>query len=112
MHQQLAIHFAIQKIYELPESSDAEERAKNLNNIISDSNFKIYLPKEQEFILRQDFYLRGIELADNVKFIPFRQFENVKPEENILLLNRGLLIQMLIDAPIRKKIFEKWILQN
>jgi len=104
--------FAIQKIMELPESSDAKERAKILNNIISDSNFKIYLPKEQEFILRQDFYLRGIELADNVKFIPFRQFENVKPEENILLLNRGLLIQMLIDAPIRKKIFEKWILQN
>lgn len=112
MHQKLAIQFAIQKIMELPESPDAEDRAKILNDAINNSNFKTYLPKEQEAFLRQDFFLRDVALGNNVNFIPSNKFENINPAENVRMLNRELLIQMLIYTPIRKRIFEKFIRGN
>ena len=38
------------------------------------------------------------------EILPFNQFENVKPANNVRLLTRDTLMQVLIDTPIRKKI--------
>ncbi len=105
---QHAIQFAIQKLQELPESPNADELAKDLSSMINDGNFETYLLKEQEPLIKFDFSLRGITLGDNVKFIPFNQLENIKPSENVRTLTRESLMQMLIDAPIRKNIFVEW----
>ncbi len=104
--------FAIQKIMKLPESSYADDRAQSLSQFINDNNFEIYLPKEEETFLRLDFAWRGVELGDNVKFIPFAQFANVKSENNVQLLTRESLLQVLIDTPIRKKIFAQLLQQH
>ena len=104
--------FAIQKIMELPESPDADARAQSFSHLINDNNFEIYLPKEQETLIRLDFAWRGVELSGNVKFIPFAQFANVKSEKNLQLLTRDSLLQVLIDTPIRKKIFAQWLQQQ
>ena len=103
-----AIKLAIQKLQELPESPNADECAKDLSDVINADNLKTYLPKEQETLIRFDFSLRGIALGDNVKFIPFNQFANVKSFENVQTLTRDLLMQVLIDTPIRKNIFVEW----
>lgn len=107
-HQQ-AMPLVIQKLTELSESPDAEARAKNLSNLINDGNFETYLPKEQEGIIKFDFGLRGVNLGGNVKFIPFNQFASVKPAQNVRLLHRDLLMQVLIDTPIRKAPFTEWL---
>ncbi|MBR7024910.1 MAG: glycosyltransferase [Selenomonadaceae bacterium] len=107
-HQQ-AMPLVIQKLTELSESPDAEARAKKLSNLINDGNFETYLPKEQEGIIKFDFGLRGVNLGGNVKFIPFNQFANVKPAQNVRLLHRDLLMQVLIDTPIRKAPFTEWL---
>ena len=106
---QNGIQFAIQKLIELPESPNAYECAKDLNYMINDSNIETYLPEEEEKLIRFDFGLRGIVLSDKVKFIPSNQFENLKLTENLRLFKRESLMQVLIDTPIRKKIFEGWI---
>ena len=101
--------FAVQKLMELPESPNAEEHTKILNDAINDDNYETFLPKEEENILRQDFAWRGVNLGSNVKFIPFKQFSSVKPAQNVRLLNRDLLMQVLVDTPIRKNIFAEWL---
>ena len=106
---QQGMQFALQKIMELPESPNADECAKNLSNLINDGNFETYLPKEQEGIIKFDFGLRGVNLGGNVKFIPFNQFASVKPAQNVRLLHRDLLMQVLIDTPIRKAPFTEWL---
>ena len=104
-----SMEFLIQKIMELPESPDAEERARKLSMLINDVAFESYLPQEQEALLRLEFGWRGISLGDNVKFIPFNQLTSVKPAKNVRLMTRESLMQVLIDAPIRKKIFSEWL---
>lgn len=111
-NQQHAIRFVIQKLQELPESPDADARVKLLSDTINSGNFKTYFPKEQESIIRFDFSLRGINLGNNVKFIPFQQFANVTPAKNVRLLFREVLMQALIDTPIRKKLFIEWLRKN
>lgn len=106
--QRTALELLIQKIMDTPESPD-DERVGNLSALINDGNFETYFPTEQEGLIRTDFYLRGIALSDNVKFIPFNQFANVKPANNVRLLIRDTLMQVLIDTPIKKKIFEEWL---
>ena len=93
----------------MPESPDAEERARKLSMLINDVAFESYLPQEQEALLRLEFGWRGISLGDNVKFIPFNQLTSVKPAKNVRLMTRESLMQVLIDAPIRKKIFSEWL---
>ena len=110
-HQATA-NFVIQKMMEIPESLDADARAQSLSNLINDSNFKTYFPKEQEGLIRLEFTWRGVNLGGNVKFIPFNQFTNVKPAKNVRLLTRDSLMQVLIDAPIRKQIFAQWLQQQ
>ena len=105
---QHAIRLVIQKLMELPESPNANERAQKLNAIINDSKFENYFPADQERLIRLDFYWRGIILGGNVKFIPFQQLATIRPAPNIRLLNRKSLTQILIDTPIRKKIFTEW----
>ena len=104
-----AIYYLTPKIIDLPESPDADDRAEVLREQINDSNFETYLPAEQESLLRLDFNLRGVNLGDNVKFIPYKQFANVKPARNIRLLTRESLMQVLIDVPIRKQLFAQWL---
>lgn len=111
IHQH-AIQFAVQKLIELPESPDADIRIKRLSTLINDSNFENYFPKEQEAIIRFDFNLRDVTLGGNVKFIPFSQFASVKPAQNVRLLHRDLLMQVLIDTPIKKPLFAKWLQQQ
>ena len=106
---QQAIQFVVQKLIELPESTNAKERAKMLNATINDGKFETYLPTEQEVITKFDFNLRGVNLGDNVKFIPFNQFASVKPAKKVRLLTRDSLMQVLIDTPIKKKIFSDWL---
>ena len=107
-----ALDLLIRNIMETLESPDVDERADKLNNIINNGNFEIYLPKEQEGLIRQEFGWRGITLGGNVKFIPFNQFANIKPAKNVRLLTRDNLIQVLIDTPIRKQIFAQWLQQQ
>lgn len=107
-----AVEFLIQKITEVPESPDADARAKQLSTLINDVNVETYLPTEQAEIVKFDFNLRGITLNERVKFIPFNQFANVKPTKNVRLLTRESLMQVLIDAPIRKQLFEQWLQQQ
>ena len=102
------MNFLAQKLMELPESPNANERAQKLNAIINDSKFENYFPADQERLIRLDFYWRGIILGGNVKFIPFQQLATIRPAPNIRLLNRKSLTQILIDTPIRKKIFTEW----
>lgn len=104
-----AVNFLHQKLIELPESPDADERTKILDDAINAGNFETYLPKEQEGIIKFDFGLRGVNLGGNVKFIPFNQFASVKPAQNVRFLNRDLLMQVLIDTPIRKAPFTEWL---
>lgn len=107
-----AFPFIVQKLTELPESPDADARDKQLSNLINDVNVETYLPTEQAEIVKFDFNLRGITLNERVKFIPFNQFANVKPTKNVRLLTRESLMQVLIDAPIRKQLFEQWLQQQ
>ena len=92
----------------MPESPDTDDKLNSLDIFINDDNFETFFP-EEENIIRTDFYLRGIALGDNVKFIPFNQFANVKSANNVRLLTRDTLMQVLIDTPIKKKIFEEWL---
>ena len=104
-----AVVFLMQKIAEVPESPAADERVQHLDKLINNGTFKIFFPKEQESLLRLDFAWRGVNLGDNVKFIPFAQFASVKPANNVRLLTRESLMQVLIDAPIRKQLFTQWL---
>ena len=104
-----AREFLIKKILTMPESPDTDDKLNSLDIFINDDNFETFFPEEEENIIRTDFYLRGIALGDNVKFIPFNQFENVKTANNVRLLTRDTLMQVLIDTPIKKKIFEEWL---
>ena len=104
-----AVQFVVQKLTELPESPNSDERAKVLNAVVNDKKRKTYFPQEQEELLRREFGWRGVNFGNNVKFIPFNQFANIKPSKDVRLLHRDLLIQALIDTPIRKKIFAEWL---
>lgn len=104
-----AIQCTIQKLIQLPESPDADIRSQKLESTINDSKFTTYLPREQENNLSLEFMLRGVHLGNNVKFIPFNEFAKVAQEKNIRLFERDLVIQALIDTPIRKKIFINWL---
>lgn len=106
---QHASRFVIQKLYELPESPDADTRAQMLSNSINDGKFQTYFPAEQEGLLRHEFALRGITLGGNVKFVPFAQFPTIKPDKNVRILDRDSLMQALIDTPIRKNLFVQWL---
>ena len=107
-----ALELLIQKLVDTPESPNEGERAQKLNALINDGKFETYFPIEQEPLLRADFGWRGIALGGNVKFIPFNLFANVKPAPNVRLLTRDVLMQVLIDTPIRKKIFLEWLRQQ
>ncbi len=102
---QQALPFVIQKILELPESPDINERTKALSNFVGNKACQIFLPAEDEKIIRFDFRLRGITLGDNVKFIPFAQLIEISPTKNVFPLTRNAIIQLLFDTPIRKEIF-------
>ncbi|MBQ6298464.1 MAG: glycosyltransferase [Selenomonadaceae bacterium] len=106
---QHAFPFIIQKIMELPESPDADERVKKFDSIINGKKFKTYFPKEQEDAIRFHFSLRGVKLGVNVKFIPFENVANLKLVKNDCFLTIYELIQLLLDTPIRKKLFAEWL---
>ena len=103
---------AVQKLIELPESPDTDERTERLSNLINDGNFENYFPKEQEASMRMDFRLRGISLDKKIKFVPYSQFANLKSGKDNWLMTRFDLMQALIDAPIKKKCLEKEIVRR
>lgn len=102
---QQALPFVAQKILELPESPDIDKRTKDLSDFVGDKACQIFLPAEEEEIIRFDFRLRGITLGDNVEFIPFAQLIKIPLTKNVWTLSRNGLIQLLFDTPIRKEIF-------
>lgn len=103
-HDSPEYKFVVRKIADTPESPDANERAQTLSELVNDRRFITYLPKEDEYHLKIDFDLRAVTLGDNVKFLPFEQMMEIEPAENIRLLHRELLLQALIDTPVRKEI--------
>ena len=104
-----AYSFAVQKLIELPESPNADACTKELSSAFNDSNVKVYFPMEQKELIQRDFAWRGVTLGKNVKFIPLAKLKKMEASENVWLMPRDTIMQILIDAPIRKKIFAEWL---
>ncbi len=101
-----AIEYALQKIRELPESPDIEERIRRFVNFLNHPEYDTYFLKENLSIIQQAFFFRGIKLPES-RFILGNQISTIKSDKKIRVFDFNSLLQWLIDTPMRKSIVEK-----
>ncbi|MBR6012602.1 MAG: glycosyltransferase [Selenomonadaceae bacterium] len=102
-----ALSFVFQKLNELPESPDTNERIKKFRKFLLDKKYKTYFLSESEQPLRIAFALRGME--NDLNFIPSEQAVNIIRKNNVRIFDFISLRQWLIDTPIKKDLLNKVI---
>ena len=98
-----AVNFSFQKLQELPESPDTDERIKSFKKFLLNSKYKTYFLKESEQQLRLALSLRGID-PERLNFVSMEEALNIARKKNVRIFEFLSLMQWLIDTPIKKNI--------
>ena len=93
--------YALQKLKELPESPDIEERIRRFVNFLNHPEYDTYFLKENLSVIQQAFFFRGIKLPES-RFILGNQISMIKSDKKIRVFSFHSLMQWLIDTPIIK----------
>ena len=107
-----SIKFVFNKLKELPESPDIDNRIIKFVNFFQDllnKNNGVYFLKNEENIFNLMFKLRGIDLNCPQKFVSIEQLQNLASRGKVQLANINSLMQWFIDTPIKKDMLEKLI---
>lgn len=97
--------FVFQKLNELPESPDTDERIKKFKKFLFDKKYKNYFLKDSEQPLKIAFALRGIN--SDLNFISAEQVANIARKNDVRIFSFDSLRQWLIDTPIKKELLNK-----
>lgn len=98
--------YAFQKLKELPESPDTDERIAKFIDFLNQEEYDTYFLKEEEPLIKQAFALRGLVLEDESVFIPETQLQEIESEKKFRVLDIINLFQWLMDTPIKKSVAE------
>ncbi len=96
--------YAFQKLKELPETPDTDEKINQLINFLNKDECDTYFLKEHQTLIKEALALRGISLEKENLFIPANQISTIKSDKKIRVFDILSLMQALIDAPVRKSI--------
>ena len=104
-----AVEFAFQKLHEVPEAIDTDERIKRFLSFLANPNYDTYFLKDSEQPVKLALALRGINVNES-RFISNEQaLDFATTQRNVRIFDFVSLFQWIIDTPIKKELLDKYV---